>query len=119
MVIRTAEEWRISARFSTLGFAETITGRDLRVAGDKAAMQQLLNILLDNAVEYTPVPGRVKTTGPCSGWPTPASAYCAQRAMKGFTGRVESPHFRSINSLDAYVHRFPRRPPGGDICGQF
>jgi heavy metal sensor kinase len=59
MVMRAAGEWRTVASFRTLGFTETVTGGGLRVAGDKTALQQLLNILLDNAVKYTPVPGRV------------------------------------------------------------
>jgi two-component system, OmpR family, sensor histidine kinase TctE len=36
-----------------------ITPHDLLVEGDNAALQQLLNILLDNAVKYTPEPGRI------------------------------------------------------------
>jgi heavy metal sensor kinase len=59
MVMRAAGEWRTVASFRQLGFTEAVTGGDLQVAGDKTALQQLLNILLDNAVKYTPVPGRV------------------------------------------------------------
>jgi heavy metal sensor kinase len=59
IVMRAAGEWRTVAGFRTLGFTETATGGDLRVAGDKTALLQLLNILLDNAVKYTPAPGRV------------------------------------------------------------
>ncbi len=59
MVMRAAGEWRTVARLRTLEFTDTVTGGNLLVAGDKTALQQLLNILLDNAVKYTPVPGRV------------------------------------------------------------
>jgi len=59
IVMRAAGEWRTVAGFRTLGFNETATGGDLQVAGDKTALQQLLNILLDNAVKYTPAPGSV------------------------------------------------------------
>jgi heavy metal sensor kinase len=59
IVMRTAGEWRTVASFRTLGFTETVASGDLQVAGDKTALQQLLNILLDNAVKYTPAPGSV------------------------------------------------------------
>jgi heavy metal sensor kinase len=59
MIMRAAAEWRTVASVRTLGFTETASGGDLRVAGDKSALQQLLNILLDNAVKYTPSPGSV------------------------------------------------------------
>jgi signal transduction histidine kinase len=59
MVMRAAGEWRTVASLRTLEFTDDVTGGNLLVAGDKTALQQLLNILLDNAVKYTPVPGRV------------------------------------------------------------
>jgi heavy metal sensor kinase len=59
LAMRAAGEWRAVADSKTLGFNATISGGDLHVAGDKTALQQLLNILLDNAVKHTPVPGRV------------------------------------------------------------
>jgi heavy metal sensor kinase len=59
MVMRAAGEWRTVASLRTLEFTDAVTGGDLLVAGDKTALQQLLNILLDNAVKYTPEPGRV------------------------------------------------------------
>ncbi len=54
-----AGEWRAVAGSRALGFTETVTAGDLQVAGDKTALQQLLNILLDNAVKYTPGPGSI------------------------------------------------------------
>jgi heavy metal sensor kinase len=59
IVVKAAGEWRTVASFRTVGFTETVTSEDLRVAGDKTALQQLLNILLDNAIKYTPAPGGV------------------------------------------------------------
>jgi heavy metal sensor kinase len=59
IVVKAAGEWRTVASVRTVGFTETVTSEDLRVAGDKTALQQLLNILLDNAIKYTPAPGGV------------------------------------------------------------
>jgi heavy metal sensor kinase len=59
IAVRAAGEWRTVACLRTLGFTETATGGNLQVAGDKTALQQLFNILLDNAVKYTLAPGSV------------------------------------------------------------
>ena len=58
-VLRVANEWRAVARSKALGLTETVTAGDLRIEGDKLALQQVLNILLDNAVKYTPGPGMI------------------------------------------------------------
>ena len=58
-VLRAAAEWRTVARSRALGFSENVPDVDLNVVGDKTALQQLLNILLDNAVKYTPAPGQI------------------------------------------------------------
>jgi signal transduction histidine kinase len=43
-----------------LRFTEHVTERDLFILGDKTAVPRLLNILLDNAVKYTPASGSVE-----------------------------------------------------------
>lgn len=58
-VRRVAAEWCAVTESKTLEFTDTVTSGELYVAGDKAALQQLLNILLDNAVKYTPGPGSI------------------------------------------------------------
>jgi signal transduction histidine kinase len=51
--------WRTVASSRSLGFVVSVTETELNVMGDKTALQQLLNILLDNAVKYTPPPGQI------------------------------------------------------------
>ena len=58
-VRKVASEWRAVAASKALHLTEMITPHDLLVEGDNVALQQLLNILLDNAVKYTPGPGRI------------------------------------------------------------
>lgn len=58
-VRRTALDWCQAMATHQLRFTEHVTGRDLFIAGDKTAVPRLLNILLDNAVKYTPAPGSV------------------------------------------------------------
>ena len=45
-----------------LRFTQSLTDHALFIAGDKTAVSRLLNILLDNAVKYTPALGRVELT---------------------------------------------------------
>jgi len=56
---RAADMWRTVASSRSLGFLVSVTETELNVMGDKTALQQLLNILLDNAVKYTPPPGQI------------------------------------------------------------
>jgi heavy metal sensor kinase len=56
---KVAGNWKAVVESKALELTEMVTGRDLVVEGDQAALQQLLNILLDNAVKYTPGPGRI------------------------------------------------------------
>jgi signal transduction histidine kinase len=58
-VLRVVGEWRTVAGSRPLELTETVAGGELHVEGDSTALQQLLNILLDNAVKYTPVPGSI------------------------------------------------------------
>jgi heavy metal sensor kinase len=58
-VRRAANEWRALIGSKALEFTEVVTAGNLRVIGDDAALRQLLNILLDNAVKYTPGAGSV------------------------------------------------------------
>ena len=55
-------DWRNVMASRQLRFTDDITARNVYVAGDKTAVSRMLNILLDNAVKYTPSPGSVGLT---------------------------------------------------------
>ena len=56
--LRVVGEWQAVLESKALRLTETIAG-GVYVVGDKTALRQLLNILLDNAVKYTPGPGTI------------------------------------------------------------
>jgi heavy metal sensor kinase len=56
-----ASGWRAVANVRGLQFSERILDAELRVLGDTDALRRVINILLDNAFKYTPVPGGVVT----------------------------------------------------------
>jgi heavy metal sensor kinase len=57
-----ALDWRQVMIGQQLRFVQRLTDRELLIAADKTAIARLLNILLDNAVKYTPAPGSVELT---------------------------------------------------------
>ena len=58
-VRQVALDWHGVMTAHRLQFTENLTTREVPIAGDRTAMCRLLNILLDNAVKYTPQPGSV------------------------------------------------------------
>jgi heavy metal sensor kinase len=60
IVLQSAEDWRRTIAEHHLQFVENILDRELYVSGDKSALQRVANILLDNAVKYTPARGSVQ-----------------------------------------------------------
>ena len=56
-----ATGWRAVAGVRGLQFSERIREAELRILGDAAALRRVINILLDNAFKFTPVPGGVVT----------------------------------------------------------
>jgi len=59
--VRTvASEWRRIAAAQGLDFIESLDESSLFVAADNSLLKRLLNILLDNAVKYTPRPGTIE-----------------------------------------------------------
>jgi signal transduction histidine kinase len=60
IVLQSTECWRQKIAEHNLQFAESIIDRELYVRGDKSAFQRLANILLDNAMKYTPARGSIQ-----------------------------------------------------------
>jgi heavy metal sensor kinase len=54
-----ANDWRQVATIRNLQFSVTIANRDLFVMGDETALRRVADLLLDNAIKYTPSPGSV------------------------------------------------------------
>jgi heavy metal sensor kinase len=59
-VRQIAGTWQHAMASRQLRFSSNIPVRDIYVAGDKTAVSRMLNILLDNAVKYTPSPGAIE-----------------------------------------------------------
>jgi heavy metal sensor kinase len=58
-VEEVAEEWRRAAATRDLEFTATVAKREFHVLADQTSIHRLLCILLDNAVKYTPAPGKI------------------------------------------------------------
>jgi len=52
-----AAGWRQVANVRGLQFSERILEAELSVLADEAALRRVINVLLDNAFKYTPLPG--------------------------------------------------------------
>ena len=60
IVEKAVDDWRRVVNANHLTFTESLTDRDLFISGDKTSIARLVNILLDNAVKYTPAPGSIE-----------------------------------------------------------
>jgi len=54
-----AAKWKQVAGVRNLQFEERLDVQSLRVLGDQNSLRRLVDILLDNAIKYTPAPGKV------------------------------------------------------------
>ena len=54
-----AAKWKQVAGVRNLQFEERLDVQSLRVLGDQNSLRHLVDILLDNAIKYTPAPGKV------------------------------------------------------------
>ena len=55
-----AQNWQQVMSAHDLNLTTQLPDQDLSIAGDEAAIRRLLNILLDNAVKYTPTGGTIE-----------------------------------------------------------
>ena len=62
IVQSAARHWRPLIAAQNLQFRENIAERAFLVLADRPALSRLLNVLLDNAVKYTPGPGSIELT---------------------------------------------------------
>ena len=59
-VRQIAIKWEHAMASRQMRFTSNVPIRDVYVAGDTTALSRLLNILLDNAIKYTPSPGTIE-----------------------------------------------------------
>jgi heavy metal sensor kinase len=55
----SASQWKQVAALRSLQFEERLKVQQLQVMGDESALRRVIDILLDNALKYTPAPGTV------------------------------------------------------------
>jgi len=60
LIAETGMEWQQLIEARNLRFNLNLANREIPVLADRVAMQRLVAILLDNAVKYTPPPGKVE-----------------------------------------------------------
>jgi len=60
VVQEVGEQWLELMATRGLSFTQEVTRVETSVLGDRNALQRLLTVLLDNAVKYTPAPGRIE-----------------------------------------------------------
>jgi len=59
----SASKWNQVAALRNLQFEEHLDVERLPVMGDQNALRRVIDILLDNALKYSPAPGKVKLSG--------------------------------------------------------
>jgi heavy metal sensor kinase len=67
IVKEASDQWQELMAARSLTFTHEATGEQIAVLGDRNALRRLLAVLLDNAVKYTPAPGRVELRLEASG----------------------------------------------------
>ena len=60
VVEEISNQWQELMATRSLTFTREVPNEEITVLGDRSALQRLLTVLLDNAVKYTPAPGRIE-----------------------------------------------------------